>query len=339
MSPWAPSARNCCSRSGACGIASGRVTPTTSKPWSRAARASAAFSAAGSLRSRGRRRSPTAGCPPASRQERTERRTRLHPRVPGLRGLVFVPWHVAQIVGRRQMRGRGEIGIAHALARRASRACAPASRYRPDDSACCGAPHGSTSVSGEPPPALTGIWRLYRRSMVSGPADLGEELVVEPAHQPPDLDPRPGLARQQPLLAQLDAPGLVEIFGDDRRARNRGMAFLHQDRRGAGGVEHEEFLAALPHPLLDRAHGDAVLAERQAHEARMRAERVMEQRQHAALGTIAANWWRKSLMTSQRQSRSAWSEAPDTLGCAGRLWIERRRSNLCNVRPSPLLRG
>ena len=112
---------------------------------------------------------------------------------------------------------------------------------------------------------------------------LGEELVVEPAHQPAHLDPRARLARQQPLVAELAAPGLVEILGDDGGARNRRMAFLHQHRRGAGRVEHQELLAALPHPLLDRARGKAVLAERQAHEARMRAERVMEQRQHAAL--------------------------------------------------------
>ena len=62
-----------------------------------------------------------------------------------------------------------------------------------------------------------------------------------------------------------------------------GMAFLDQHRRGAGGVEDQELLAALPHPLLDRAHAEAVLAERKPHEARVRAERVMEQRQHAAL--------------------------------------------------------
>jgi uncharacterized protein (TIGR02186 family) len=43
MSPWAPCSRNCASRSGACGIESGRVTPTTSKPWARATSASAAL--------------------------------------------------------------------------------------------------------------------------------------------------------------------------------------------------------------------------------------------------------------------------------------------------------
>src|SRR5262249_32329610 len=77
--------------------------------------------------------------------------------------------------------------------------------------------------------------------------------------------------------------GLIEIFGDDRGAGNRGVAFLHKHRRGARRVENEEFLAPLPHPLLDRARGQAVLAERQPHEARVRAKGVVEQRQHRAL--------------------------------------------------------
>src|SRR5262249_57633341 len=47
-------------------------------------------------------------------QDRPKRGARLHPRVPGLRRLVFVPWHVAQIVGRRDVRGGGEIGRAPA---------------------------------------------------------------------------------------------------------------------------------------------------------------------------------------------------------------------------------
>ena len=60
-----------------------------------------------------------------------------------------------------------------------------------------------------------------------------------------------------------------------------GCPSVDQHRRGAGRVEHEEILAPLPDPLLDRARGEPVLADREAHEARMRAERMMEQRQHA----------------------------------------------------------
>ena len=107
--------------------------------------------------------------------------------------------------------------------------------------------------------------------------DLVEELVVEPGGEPPHLDARAGIGRQQPALAGFGAARLVEIFGDDRGAGHRRTAFLDQHRRGAFRIEREEFLAPLPHALLDQARRDAVLAERQAHEARMRAERMMEQ--------------------------------------------------------------
>ena len=66
-----------------------------------------------------------------------------------------------------------------------------------------------------------------------------------------------------------------------------GVAFLHQHRRGAGGIEGQELLAALPDALLDHARGDAIFAERQADETRVRAEWVMKQRQHAALRIAA----------------------------------------------------
>ena len=47
------------------------------------------------------------------------------------------------------------------------------------------------------------------------------------------------------------------------------------------GLMRQEILAPLPDPLLDQPRVEAVLAEREPHEARMRAERMMEQRQHA----------------------------------------------------------
>src|SRR6266849_6281839 len=43
-------------------------------------------------------------------EQRTERWSRLHARVPGLRDFVFVPRHIAQIVRRRQMRCGGKVG-------------------------------------------------------------------------------------------------------------------------------------------------------------------------------------------------------------------------------------
>ena len=65
-------------------------------------------------------------------------------------------------------------------------------------------------------------------------------------------------------------------------ARNRRLALLDQHRRGAGRIEHQEVLAPLPDALLDQPQIEAVFAEHQANEARMRAEGVMKQREHAA---------------------------------------------------------
>src|SRR5262249_39824026 len=118
-------------------------------------------------------------------------------------------------------------------------------------------------------------------------ADLGKEFVVEPAHEPAHFDPRPDFARQQAQFAEFVPPRLVEVFGDDGGPRNRGAAFLHHHWRRAGGIENEELLAALPHTLLHGPCGDAVFAERQAYETRVRAERVVEQCQHAALRIAA----------------------------------------------------
>src|SRR5260370_12867717 len=125
ISPWAPSARNCRRRFAACGIESGLVTPTTSNPCSRAALASAALRAAGSRGAFSGK--VVTGSPQKMRalkklarasdstdwksaleveigvgfrrryprqrfgEQRTERWSRLHARVPGLRDLVFVP--------------------------------------------------------------------------------------------------------------------------------------------------------------------------------------------------------------------------------------------------------
>jgi hypothetical protein len=113
---------------------------------------------------------------------------------------------------------------------------------------------------------------------VSGPLTSAKNLSW---NQPPHLDTGAGFARQQAQVAQLTAADLVEELGDDGGARDRRMPLGHQHRGGAGGIEHEEILAPLPDPLLDGARGEPVLADREPHEARMRAERMMEQRQHA----------------------------------------------------------
>src|SRR5262249_18049317 len=99
------------------------------------------------------------------------------------------------------------------------------------------------------------------------------------------------VARQQPLIPELGPAGLVEIFRDDAGARHRGVTLLDQDRRGAGGIELEELLPALPYPFLDPPPGAALLrkrqpprarlpAKRKPQEGRMRAKRMVEQRQH-----------------------------------------------------------
>ena len=142
-------------------------------------------------------------------------------------------------------------------------------------------------MSGDPPPELDRHLPLVQPLHGERSTDLGEEFVVEPVHQPAHFDARPGLTRQQALFADLDASRFVEKFGDDPRAGNGGVAFLHQHRRGAVGIEGQKLLAALPDALLDHARGDAKFAERQAYETRVRAEWVMKQRQHAALRIAA----------------------------------------------------
>jgi len=72
----------------------------------------------------------------------------------------------------------------------------------------------------------------------------------------------------------------VEIFGDDPGARDRRKAFGHQDRRGGRGIEQEKPFTPLPGPLLHQAQVEAVFAQREANEARMRAERMMIERVH-----------------------------------------------------------
>ncbi len=186
-------------------------------------------------------------------QDRTERRSRLHPRVPVLGGFVLVPRHVAQIVDRptdaRPPRGRRS----SAARRRASRACAPASRYRRDDSGCCAAPHGSPRCRASRRPARPAC-AACRSARGERPAHLGEELVVEPAASA--AAPRParsgsrGSRRRSPSsLPRVSSRNSAMIAG----ARHRRMAFLDQHRRRAGRIEQQEFLAPLPDPLLDQA--------------------------------------------------------------------------------------
>src|SRR6185312_290700 len=66
-------------------------------------------------------------------------------------------------------------------------------------------------------------------------------------------------------------------------AWNRRKAVRHQNRRGAGGIEQEKTLASFPGTLFRQAQVDAVFAQRQPNETRMRAERMVIKRVHEIL--------------------------------------------------------
>src|SRR6476620_4821538 len=82
--------------------------------------------------------------------------------------------------------------------------------------------------------------------------------------------------------------GFIKVFGDDPGAGNRRLALGDQHRRGGLRIEREKRLAPLPDPLLYQPEVEAVLAQRQADEARLRAERVVKQREHGVLDSFAA---------------------------------------------------
>jgi glutathione S-transferase len=113
-----------------------------------------------------------------------------------------------------------------------------------------------------------------------GPADLGEELVVEPAGEAAHLDAGNRVLGHQPPLLQPGPARLVEVFGDYRGARHRRVAFFDQHRGGGGGIELKKRLTALPNPLFDQAAFESMLGQRQPDKARVRAECVLQQRQH-----------------------------------------------------------
>ena len=81
--------------------------------------------------------------------------------------------------------------------------------------------------------------------------------------------------------------GLVEIFGDHAGAGNRRVALGDQHRRGAGRIERQKRVAPLPGALFHQPQIEAVFAERQADEARLRTERVVKQRVHGGLDSFA----------------------------------------------------
>ncbi len=135
-------------------------------------------------------------------QQRTERRARLHPCVPALRRLVFAPRHVTQVIDRREVRGGREVRVGEPLARE------PVARlHEPADvgQMIADIAQRRTDRVGIGRAAAVRLAHLALEHALGGEgaADLGEELVAEPRHQPPHLDPRMQLARQEAVLAEL----------------------------------------------------------------------------------------------------------------------------------------
>src|SRR4029077_6625174 len=113
-------------------------------------------------------------------------------------------------------------------------------------------------------------------------ARLLKEFVVKPAHQAPHLDAPAMFGRQKAVLGRGGATGLVEIFGDHARAGYRRRTLFPQNRRGPRRIEHQELRAPFPHPFFDELRRQTVFFEYEAHEAGMRTNRMVEQRQHCA---------------------------------------------------------
>ncbi|MGY4366899.1 hypothetical protein ACVW1A_002964 [Bradyrhizobium sp. LB1.3] len=81
--------------------------------------------------------------------------------------------------------------------------------------------------------------------------DLLEKFFVEPGHQPAHLDALADRVRHQALESHLGAIGLVDIFCDDRRARDGRLLVVHQDGRRARRIEQQKCLAPLPAALFN----------------------------------------------------------------------------------------
>ena len=228
----APSARNCCrALAPPAAIASGPRHADAIEAVLACASTSAALSSAASSEVQigvGRRRRESR---PGLGQQRAERRAatspaRTSPWRPRLRSTAHRP-------DNRPPTGAPPRPDPHRSAgrRRASRGCAPASRYRPDDSGCCGAPHGSPRCPASRRPLERHAALVARARWSSGPLTSAKNLslnqLISRRTSTRGRRHRCGSSRRSPSSL---AAGLVEIFRDDGGARNRRAALGHQDR-------------------------------------------------------------------------------------------------------------
>src|SRR6185312_9432897 len=156
----------------------------------------------------------------AIQQQRPERWPRLEQRIPVLRRLVLLPGYLAEIIERREMRRRGEIGKADGVAREP----APGLGEMADiaqmiTQILVPGPHrlhvGRGALRAETPEHLL-VDEIGR--------DLLVELAVEPIGEPSCLGSRRRLARErleQPGIALIG--GIAQIFGNGISAYHRAM--------------------------------------------------------------------------------------------------------------------
>ena len=111
--------------------------------------------------------------------------------------------------------------------------------------------------------------------------DFAEKLHVEPVEQAARLDAAERIVGQQAPVAEREPAGLVEIFGDDARARRDGARLVDEHGRLAGRVQGQEFGPALEGALLDERGFDAEFGEDEPCEARMGADGMVVEDGHA----------------------------------------------------------
>ena len=109
-----------------------------------------------------------------------------------------------------------------------------------------------------------------------------EEFLTEPIEQPAHLRAGTRILGQQPVSAQGETAGLVEIFSDRPGARDDGSGLFNENRCLPGRIEYEEIMSALERFFFDEFRLDGIFGQEQPDETRMRAERVMIKRDHSA---------------------------------------------------------